>query len=61
MVRFKNRYMLVELVFEDGRMSEALSAAHVTQAVRASIKVCHGGYGAACMLQAFSGAYTCTW
>eukprot|EP00741_Cyanophora_paradoxa_P020031 tig00021217_g19333.t1 len=47
MVRFKNRYVLAELHWEDGKFDEELAAGHVLAAVRASIQTNFGDIGTA--------------
>eukprot|EP00124_Ichthyophonus_hoferi_P000699 Ihof_evm28s27 gene=Ihof_evmTU28s27 len=45
MVRFKNRYFLVEIVSADGRPDEGLTGKHMLEAVREALLRLHGDWG----------------
>ena len=46
MVRFKNRYVLVELIWKDGRLDDTFSEAKLMAVLRDSMAVNYGDYGA---------------
>ncbi|MEW5310990.1 MAG: hypothetical protein WDW38_002740 [Sanguina aurantia] len=48
MVRFKNRYLLLELLWKDQRVDTSLGEAALQQLIRDSIQLNFGDYGAAC-------------
>ena len=56
MVRFKNRYALVEFVFEDGKIDDGLTAQVVSKAIRDAIEMLHGDYGIGCTLSSLAGS-----
>ncbi len=45
MVRFKNRFLLFELIWKDGRIDESLSEANIQAVLRESIALNFGDYG----------------
>ncbi|KAK9915984.1 hypothetical protein WJX75_006970 [Coccomyxa subellipsoidea] len=45
MVRFKNRVLLVELIWKDGRIDETLTEANIQSVLRESIALNFGDYG----------------
>lgn len=45
MVRFKNRFLLVELIWKDGRIDETLTEANIQSVLRESIALNFGDYG----------------
>ncbi|KAH6565002.1 hypothetical protein BASA50_008971 [Batrachochytrium salamandrivorans] len=45
MVRFKNRYLLCEIIFEDGNISESLNSYHLLNAIKESLEVNFGSFG----------------
>ena len=47
MVRFKNRYLLIEITWEDSKILESLTQRIVASAVKESIDTNFGDYGAA--------------
>lgn len=45
MVRFKNRYVLVELIWKDGRVDDTFSETKLLAVLRDSVAVNFGDYG----------------
>ena len=45
MVRFKNRYVLVELIWKDGRLDDTFSEAKLQAVLRNSMAINFGDYG----------------
>ena len=45
MVRFKNRFLLVELIWKDGRIDETVTEANIQSLLRDSIALNFGDYG----------------
>ncbi|XP_077643269.1 ribonuclease P/MRP protein subunit POP5 isoform X1 [Lonchura striata] len=56
MVRFKNRYVLCEVVSEDPRCRQCIEDRALGLAVRDAIARVHGDYGLACCSISFTGA-----
>ncbi|XP_068679492.1 ribonuclease P/MRP protein subunit POP5-like [Montipora foliosa] len=48
MVRFKRRYLLVEISFQDKKVDEDLTSTCLYQKIIQAIQECHGDYGVAC-------------
>ena len=59
MVRFKNRYLLIELVWADNKHDPSLSSYILVQALKELIRAEFGEYGLACALQALQGKIIC--
>ncbi|XP_062360166.1 ribonuclease P/MRP protein subunit POP5 isoform X2 [Cinclus cinclus] len=55
MVRFKNRYVLCEVVSEDPRCRQCIEDRALGLAVRDAISRVHGDYGLACCSISFTG------
>ena len=49
MVRFKNRYLLLEVLFEDGLTDESMTSQQVLRAFKDAIIYAHGDYGIGCV------------
>ena len=45
MVRFKNRFLLFELIWKDGRIEESLTEANIQAVLRESLALNFGDYG----------------
>jgi RNase P/RNase MRP subunit POP5 len=56
MVRFKNRYFLVELIFEDGLTDESFNSQQLVRAIKDAMQLFHGDYGLGCVLSSLTGA-----
>lgn len=54
-MRFKNRYLLLDLVLENQNIDESLSASDVIKVLRESIQSNFGDYGTGCTSSALSG------
>jgi hypothetical protein len=54
-MRFKNRYLLAEVVWDDGRVDETLSTNSLYHAIRDALVKHFGDWGLACVLQSFQG------
>ena len=59
MVRFKNRYLLLELDFADEHIDPGLTARQLSLAVKEVIARVHGDYGLGCILQSLGGGFEC--
>jgi len=59
MVRFKNRYLLIELVWADNKHDPSLSSYILVQALKELIRAEFGEYGLACALQSLQGKIFC--
>eukprot|EP00047_Mylnosiga_fluctuans_P006566 m.247752 g.247752 ORF g.247752 m.247752 type:complete len:142 (+) comp15486_c0_seq1:18-443(+) len=57
MVRFKNRYFLVEIVHEDGMVDESLSAQQLLKLIREAVGLAHGDFGLGCLQGSLSIKY----
>ncbi|KAH0625459.1 hypothetical protein JD844_014989 [Phrynosoma platyrhinos] len=57
MVRFKNRYFLCEIIFEDPRCRQLIEERTVHTSVKNAIARIHGDFGFACCSIAFSVKY----
>jgi ribonuclease P/MRP protein subunit POP5 len=57
MVRFKNRYLLVEMVWKDGRMDTSLNEAALLPVLRDSMAVNFGDHGLGMALASLSVKY----
>ena len=55
MVRFKNRYLLFEMVWKDGRVDDSLTDANVASAIRDSVGINFGDVGFSRALGSFQG------
>ncbi len=53
MVRFKNRYLLCEVVWADGRIDESVSGNTLYYAIRDALVRHFGDFGIAAVLQSF--------
>jgi hypothetical protein len=49
MVRFKNRYFLLELVFQDGLVDEGTTSQQLMRSIKDAILYAHGDYGLGCL------------
>ncbi|KAL9981268.1 hypothetical protein ACROYT_G009945 [Oculina patagonica] len=49
MVRFKKRYLLVEISFKDGKVNDKLLGKVIYKAVKEAVISAHGDYGMACV------------
>jgi RNase P/RNase MRP subunit POP5 len=57
MVRFKNRYQLVQLSFDDGSCDAGVSEKNIVMAIRAAVELMHGDFGSACLQQSLAIKY----
>ncbi|KAJ3084141.1 hypothetical protein HK102_000754, partial [Quaeritorhiza haematococci] len=54
-MRFKNRYLLFEILWEDGAILESLNSGSITGVLRNSIESNFGDYGAAVVASSLAG------
>lgn len=59
MVRFKNRYILAEVIWEDRLVDASFGPQQLLQSLRDVILLNFGDYGIACVSQALQGASCC--
>jgi hypothetical protein len=58
MVRFKNRYLLVETVWRDGAKNASfVSQRQLAECIKESVQTNFGDFGAAAMLQSLQGTW----
>jgi ribonuclease P/MRP protein subunit POP5 len=57
MVRFKNRYLLMEVIWKDGRVDDGLAEANIQTALRESLAANFGDYGIGMSLQSLQVKY----
>eukprot|EP00040_Diaphanoeca_grandis_P004215 m.27609 g.27609 ORF g.27609 m.27609 type:complete len:149 (-) comp15774_c1_seq1:124-570(-) len=49
-MRLKNRYMLVEIIFLDGKVDESLATKDIGKVLKDAVKTFHGDYGFSCVV-----------
>ncbi|KAJ7387043.1 RNA-binding protein pop5 [Desmophyllum pertusum] len=57
MVRFKRRYLLVEISFKDGRVDDKIATRLIYDTVKNAVKDSHGDYGMACVARSLQVKY----
>ena len=57
MVRFKNRYLLAELVFEDGKIDEKITVTILQKLIREAITRHFGDFGHAAVINSLQGPH----
>lgn len=57
MVRYKKRYLLVEISFEDNKIDETMSSPCIYEHVRNAVQEAHGDYGRACLARSLRVKY----
>ena len=57
MVRFKNRYQLVQIAYDDGSMCPSTTERSILTAIRCAVELMHGDFGSACLQQSMAVKY----